>query len=417
MRDVLVVGAGAAGLALAARLLEAGLDVVVWERRPAPAGLSRAIGIHAPALESLDREVAEQVVDEAVLVRRGVARTRDRVLGVVPFDRVSARFPFVATLPQARTEEILRARVDALEPSCVQRGATLTGLEEIDGAVQVTGEVPLTGWSGAQEASGADDAFASALTLTTPVHETARFVVAADGARSTVRDLLGVPAPLRTYPDTYVMGDLADTTGTGNRTGTGALVDDGTRRDDAVVHLEREGVVESFPLPQGTRRWVVRTDARVVGPTPDQLVAVVEHRTGIHLDPSTCTMLSSFEVRRRLAARTVHGRTVLLGDAAHEISPIGGQGMNLGWLDAARLAPLLVDGARAGRIPAEALERYDRSRRRRARWAARQAEANMALGRPVQGATAALRDALLTAALRTPARRGLASVYAMRHLR
>ena len=413
MRDVLVVGGGAAGLALAARLLEAGLDVVVWERRPAPAGLSRAIGIHAPALESLDREVAEQVVDESVLVRRGVARTRDRVLGVVPFDRVSARFPFVATLPQARTEEILRARVDALDPSCVQRGTTLTGLQEVHGAVQVTGEVPITGWAADQEAPAADDAFTSALTLTTPVHETSRFVVAADGARSTVRDLLGVPAPLRTYPDTYVMGDLADTTGTG----PGALVDDRARRDDAVVHLEREGVVESFPLPQGTRRWVVRTDARVVGPTAHQLVAVVEHRTGVRLDASTCTMLSSFEVRRRLATRTVHGRTVLLGDAAHEISPIGGQGMNLGWLDAARLAPLLVEGARAGRIPAEALERYDASRRRRARWAARQAEANMALGRPVQGATAVLRDALLTAALRTPARRGLASVYAMRHLR
>lgn len=415
MRDVLVVGAGAAGLALAARLLEVGLDVVVWERRPAPAGLSRAIGIHAPALESLDQKVAEQMVDEAVLVRRGVARTRDRVLGVVPFDRVSGRFPFVATLPQARTEEILRARVDALDPSCVQRGTTLTGLEEVVGAVQVTGEVPLTGWAADHDASPADDAFASALTLTTPVHETARFVVAADGARSTVRDLLGVRAPVRTYPDTYVMGDLADTTGTGD--GTGTIVDDGARREDAVVHLEREGVVESFPLPQGTRRWVVRTDARVVGPTADQLVAVVEHRTGVRLDASTCTMLSSFEVRRRLAACTVHGRTVLLGDAAHEISPIGGQGMNLGWLDAARLAPLLVEGARSGKVPVEALERYDASRRRKARWAARQAEANMALGRPVQGTTAALRDTLLTAALRTPARRGLASVYAMRHLR
>ena len=49
MRDVLIVGAGAVGLALAARLLDAGLDVAVWERRPAPTGLSRAIGIHAPA--------------------------------------------------------------------------------------------------------------------------------------------------------------------------------------------------------------------------------------------------------------------------------------------------------------------------------------------------------------------------------
>lgn len=415
MRDVLVVGGGAAGLALAGTLLEAGLDVAVWERRPAPAGLSRAIGIHAPALEALNREVADQLVAEAVLVRRGVARTRDRVLGVVPFDRVSARFPFVATLPQARTEEILRARVDALDPGCVRRGTTLTSLEEVHGAVQVTGEEPLTGRSAPRtattsgHAAASAAAFSSALTLTTAVHETARVVVAADGARSTVRDLLGARAPVHEYRDTYVMGDLADTSHLAGRSDASA--------SDAVVHLERAGVVESFPLPHGVRRWVVRTDARVVDPTAEQLAAVVEHRTGVHLDPESCTMLSSFAVRRRLAERTVHGRTVLVGDAAHEISPIGGQGMNLGWLDASRLAPLLVEAAGTGVLPAEALEHYDASRRRRARWAARQAELNMALGRPVRGVGAGLRDTLLSAALRTPARYGLASVYAMRHLR
>jgi 2-polyprenyl-6-methoxyphenol hydroxylase-like FAD-dependent oxidoreductase len=234
-------------------------------------------------------------------------------------------------------------------------------------------------------------------------------VVAADGARSTVRDLLGVRAPVREYRDTYVMGDLADTSHRGDGQHASA--------SDAVVHLERAGVVESFPLPHGVRRWVVRTDARVVDPTAAQLAAVVEHRTGVSLDPESCTMLSSFAVRRRLAERTVHGRTVLVGDAAHEISPIGGQGMNLGWLDAARLAPLLVEATRTGALPTEALERYDASRRRRARWAARQAELNMALGRPVRGIGSGLRDTVLSAALRTPARYGLASVYAMRHLR
>ena len=398
MRDVLIVGAGAVGLALAARLLDAGLDVVLWERRPAPTELSRAIGIHAPALDVLaEAGVAEQVVDEAVLVRRGIARTRDRVLGVVPFDGVSPRFPFVATLPQARTEEILHARVEALSPGSVRRGTTLLSLVEERDGVRVTGVVDEPG---AAVAGGAPNTGTG--TPPSAVEETARFVVAADGSRSTVRDLLGITAPVRSYPDTYVMADLLDTTGAG---------------PDAVIHLERDGVVESFPLPGGLRRWVVRTDARVVDPTPEQLAAVVEHRTGVPVDPSTCSMISSFAVRRRLADRTVQGRTILLGDAAHEISPIGGQGMNLGWLDAGRLAQVLIPAARTGAVPSEALARFDAARRRRARWAARQAEANMALGRPTSGTAASVRDVLLTGALRSPARGALASVYAMRMLR
>ena len=411
MRDVLIVGAGAVGLALAARLLDAGLDVVLWERRPAPTGLSRAIGFHAPALDVLaDVDVAQQVVDEAVLVRRGIARTRDRVLGVVPFDGVSPRFPFVATLPQARTEEILHARVETLSAGCVRRGTTLLSLVEERDGVQLTGVVDEPGDAGRYRtldspAAAGPTATAGAPgtgTTTSTVEETARFVVAADGSRSTVRDLLGITAPVRSYPDTYVMADLLDTTGAG---------------PDAVIHLEHDGVVESFPLPGGMRRWVVRTDARVVDPTPGQLADVVEHRTGVPVEPSTCSMISSFAVRRRLADRTVQGRTVLLGDAAHEISPIGGQGMNLGWLDAGRLAEVLIPAARTGTVPTEALERFDAARRRRARWAARQAEANMALGRPTSGTAASARDLLLTAALRSPARGALASVYAMRLLR
>jgi 2-polyprenyl-6-methoxyphenol hydroxylase-like FAD-dependent oxidoreductase len=398
VRDVLIVGAGAVGLALAARLLDAGLDVVVWERRPAPTGLSRAIGIHAPALDVLaEAGVAQQVVDEAVLVRRGIARTRERVLGVVPFDGVSPRFPFVATLPQARTEEILHARVEALSPGSVRRGTTLLSLVEERDGVRVTGIFDKPGAAGAGGAPSTGTG-----TPPSAVEETARYVVAADGSRSTVRDLLGITAPVRSYPDTYVMADLLDTTGAGS---------------DAVIHLERDGVVESFPLPGGLRRWVVRTDARVVDPTPEQLAAVVEHRTGVAVDPSTCRMISSFTVRRRLADRTVQGRTVLLGDAAHEISPIGGQGMNLGWLDAGRLAQVLISAARTGTVQTEALARFDAARRRRARWAARQAEANMALGRPTSGTAASVRDALLTGALRSPARGMLASVYAMRMLR
>lgn len=380
MRDVLVVGGGPVGLFLAALLVDAGLDVVVWEKRGAPAPLSRAIGIHAPALVALDRVgLAEPVLAEAVTIRRGTATSAGAVLGHVSFDRAHPRYPFVAALPQSRTEALLAGRLAELGPTVLRRGTEVVSLRDVGDHVHVTGRSAATG-----AAAG-----------TGPVEERARHVVGADGARSVVRELLGISAPAREYRDTYVMGDFADT----------------RAEPAALIHLEPDGVVESFPLPGGVRRFVAHTP-HPLDVTADWLADLVTARTGYAVDASSTTMLSAFSVRRRFASRMVVGRVVLVGDAAHEISPIGGQGMNLGWLDAATLAPLLVDAARRG--GAGALADFERARTASARRAARQAELNMALGRPVHGARLRSRNLALRAALRPPVAGVLASVYAMR---
>lgn len=377
MRDVLVVGAGPVGLLLACLLNDRGLDVEVWEPR-GRGGTSRAIGVHAPALVALEGAgVSDEIVDLAVRVRRGVARSRGRTLGVVPFARASARYPFVATLPQRTTEQVLVRRLAQLGPR--EQPVRLTGLTSLADRVVASGEAD----AGAVQAE-------------------ACVVVAADGARSTVRRLLGVPARGREYPDTFVMGDFADVTADGS---------------DAAIHLEPGGVVESLPLPGGRRRFVARSATFVADPRPEDLARVVTRRAGLPVDPATNTMMSGFRVRRRIVDRMVHGRVVLIGDAAHEISPIGGQGMNLGWLDAAGLAAALVtarDDVRSRRLPVGALEHLGRERLRSARFAAHAAEANMALGRPAGPARCDARDLALAATLRSPARHVLAALYAMR---
>ncbi|MEP7764646.1 NAD(P)/FAD-dependent oxidoreductase [Sanguibacter sp. 25GB23B1] len=382
MHDVLVVGGGPVGLYLAARLADAGLDVRVWEKRGTPARLSRAIGIHAPALDVLaDIGVAGPVLAEAVAIRSGVASCAGAVLGEVSFARAHPRYPFVAALPQFRTEALLAERLDDLAPGALVRGVAVTGLVHEHDHVRVVG----TATDGTDSPVGRT------------VEAQARVVVAADGARSVVRDLLGLHAPITEYPDTYVMGDFAD-----SRTEPAAL-----------VHLEPGGVVESFPLPGGVRRFVAHTP-HPTETTASWLADLVTERTGYAVDPTTVTMLSAFGVRRRFATRTVVGRVVLVGDAAHEISPIGGQGMNLGWLDAAELTPLILETVRTGAPDTARLDRYERTRSASARRAARQAETNMALGRPVHGARLTARNLALRAALRSPARTLLASVYAMR---
>jgi len=393
--DVLIVGGGPVGVMLAAALADRGLDAVVWEARVDDPAHSRALGVHPPSIDLFDRlGLADDLLAGAVRIRRGIATSGARTIGAVPFDRASPRWPFVAAVPQDATEAVLRQGLADRRADALRRGTRFVGLEQRD-----------------------DDVVVHGVDVDGPVVAAARFVVGADGTRSAVRAALGVDSRARDLPDRYVMGDVADATGRG---------------PDAVIHLERAGVVESFPLPGGRRRFVVHvgtvpeaggrrasTPAAPVSaaPTADQLAALVSRRTGEPVDPTTTTMTSAFGVRRRLATRTVVGRVVLIGDAAHEISPIGGQGMNLGWLDGAALETVLATALRrrGGRaLDPGSFDRFEAGRARAALRAARQAEWNTALGRPVGSGAARARDLALGAVLRAPARDVLASVYAMR---
>ncbi|WP_434612430.1 FAD-dependent oxidoreductase [Arthrobacter sp. A5] len=401
MHDVIISGGGPVGLFLGTLLRQSGVDVLVLEKRAQRSNHSRAIGIHPPSLAALESiGVAAPLIAQGVKIHNGMARTRGADLAGLSFSGGRAAHPFVLAVPQSVTESVLEERLQAQGPGALVRGAQV--LHAYDDGRQVTvsarvrrsepdrgieqdrgiGQDRQSGQIGQDRELGQGRQDGQVET-----GFSARLLVAADGARSGLRSQLGVATFNRNYPDTYLMGDFHDDTGDGST---------------AVLHLEPGGIVESFPLPGDVRRWVVHTDSLCVRPNAGSLAQLIRARTGAVVDSGTNSMLSAFTVRARLARRLIHGRVALIGDAAHEISPIGGQGMNLGWLDAAELAPIIT-AALDGKPSSGALQAFEQRRQRAARQAVRQAHLNMALGRPLPPAIMTMRNCTLARLIAVPA--------------
>lgn len=377
--DVVVVGAGPVGLLLGCRLAQLGVRTIVLERRRERSEHSRAIGVHRPSLVDLDHlGLAGRFMAEGVQVLGGAVVADGRELGSLRFDELGGPFPFALSLPQSDMERLLEQWLARTAPEALRRGCAVTDVSDGTGKVRV-------------EARNADDS---------PLVVEARHAVGCDGRHSLVRAQAGIAFEGASYPDSFVMGDFGDNTPFGN---------------EARLFLSRDGLVESFPLPRRRRRWVVSTSEPVEAPDREQFSRWVESRTGCDLRDEPCTMLSPFGIEHRLADRFVHGRIALAGDAAHVVSPIGGQGLNAGWMDAWDLAEALGHIEKGGVDADRALDDYGRRARSRAKRVIRRAALNTYLGRTTRLDTA--RNALIQAALRTPVRRWLAHVFSMQGLR
>ncbi|MEX1212358.1 MAG: NAD(P)/FAD-dependent oxidoreductase [Balneolaceae bacterium] len=372
---VAIVGAGAVGLFLGLTLHRLGIAFQIFEERSEIHPHSRSLGIHPVSLELLnDLELTDPFLRQGLSIHRGVAFHDREPIGTIRFDSLPGPWNFILALPQDQTEKILEEALNRVAPGALHRGWRLSDMaEEVDGQ-RLQFDTP----------DGPQEVFVNR-------------VVGCDGKNSSVRSLAGIPIQTKRYPDTYIMGDLPDS----------------DHPDEAaVVYLHREGLIESFPLPGHRRRWVVKTDRYLKQVGGAALTRRIRERLGVSLDPDRAEMVSSFGTYRQLADSLVLGRVILAGDAAHVVSPIGGQGMNLGWIGAASLGVALRDEMvlkREGR-----LTRYSTQQHRIATQAARRAEINMAMGRRQR--IPALRKILLQTLVNTPLNPLMANLFTMRGL-
>lgn len=321
--DVLIVGAGPTGLALAAALQARDVDALVVDRLAAGANTSRAAVVNARTLEVLEEVgAADRLVELGIHAPRFTIRDRHKTLIPVDFSTLPTRYPYSLMVPQCTTERVLLDRLAELGGKVV-RPKTLT---------RVT-----------QDAEGVTAHFDDGETTR------ARYLVGADGMHSVVREQSGIGFGGGEYGESFA---LADVRLTGDVTAS-----------EVILFWAANGMTVVAPLPGGTYRIVAPVDAAPEKPSAAFVQDLLDTRA---FGPGRVTVTdvewgSRFRVHHRVADTYRAGRVLLAGDAAHVHSPAGGQGVNLGIQDALALSEALATVLATGRDAV--LDDYSTARR------------------------------------------------------
>ena len=320
--DVLIVGAGPTGLALAVDLARRGVRALVVERAGELFPGSRGKGIQPRTMEVFDDlgvldaiRAGGGAYPVGMIWQDGTRQGEHRMFDATEVTEAEPYAGVPWMVPQWRTQEILFARLEELGGS-VAFGRELTGLS--------------------QDADGVTAAFASGA----PVR--ARYAVAADGGRSAVRRALGIGMTGETVdPGPAIVADLRIS---------------GLDRDNWHVFppADGEGFLAICPLPH-TEDFQLAGGFEDPAAEPDLSLdgirKLVATRTHLSADDVTeVRWASDFRPRAAMADRFRQGRVFLAGDAAHVHSPAGGQGLNTSVQDAYNLGWKLATVLR-GEVP------------------------------------------------------------------
>jgi 2-polyprenyl-6-methoxyphenol hydroxylase-like FAD-dependent oxidoreductase len=298
--DVIVVGAGPAGLLLAGDLARAGVSCAVFERRSGRSGLTRAFAVHARTLEQLD---ARGMADELVASGTPVAQLRFFAGAALDLSRLPSRFPYVLVTPQYQTERVLEQRARRAGAD-IRHGSEVTGLTQHPDGVEVT-----------VRQDGHPDRVVRA-----------GWMVGADGMHSMVRQALGMPFPGKPVVRSVMLTEVRL-----------------TQPPPGTLGIQSTGDAFALVVPFGDGWYRVIAWHRRNQPPEDAPVSLDDVREvarqafgsdyGMH-DPR---WMSRFHSEERQVPRYRDGRVLLAGDAAHVHSPAGGLGMNTCIQDAANL--------------------------------------------------------------------------------
>jgi 2-polyprenyl-6-methoxyphenol hydroxylase-like FAD-dependent oxidoreductase len=308
--DVVIVGAGPTGLALACQFIRYGIDFVIVDKREGITPYSKALGVHARTLEiyeqlSLAQPAVEQgaIAEKVRLLKGGEVRAE---FDLANFGTGLTAYPYVLFLEQSKNEQLLYNYLK-------QNGKSVDWQTELVSFSQTEEKVTAR----VKTANGASQSIE------------AKYLVGCDGPKSLVRHTLGLEFAGSTFERIFYVAD--------------AQINWRLSHDAVQVCLSKNSLLVFFPL-QGKNRY------RIVGTFPEEfskdegevLYTEIEQRiqeeAEIELDIVNVEWFSTYKVHSRHVNPFSKGRCFLAGDAAHVHTPVGAQGMNTGIQDGYNLA-------------------------------------------------------------------------------
>jgi ubiquinone biosynthesis UbiH/UbiF/VisC/COQ6 family hydroxylase len=334
--DVVIVGAGLVGSSVAAGLRGSGLSIALLDRAAAPEPVSASaddwdVRIYAvsPGSEAFLRGLDAWPQGERIQPVHAMEIKGDAGFSMLRFDASEARSAHLACILESRLlGQVLWQRLRESRDIEIIAPAACSAVEF--------------------------DPRQANLLLEDDRRLAARLVIAADGADSWVRGQAAIPTVTTAYGQTAVVGNFAC---------------ERAHRGQAFQWFRSDGVLALLPLP-GMRCSLVWSAQHslaeeLLGLSSAGLALRVEEATGDRLGTLTpIGPIAGFPLQLVRVDRLIGPRLALVGDAAHNLHPLAGQGVNLGFQDARELIRVLRErGACADVGEYRLLRRYERGRR------------------------------------------------------
>jgi 3-(3-hydroxy-phenyl)propionate hydroxylase len=329
---VLIAGAGPVGLVAATNLVRRGVPVTVLEAGPALAEESRASTFHPPTLDMLDQlGVAQPLIDQGLIAPKFQYRTQGGLIAQFDFASIAdaTRHPFRLQCEQSRLTRILLDRLRGHPDFHIEFSSPVRSVTRHDAGIDVIVD------------RGGE-------TIT----HSGRWLIGADGARSAVRESLGIEFEGFTWPERFLVVSTPFNFHEVIRDLVSVNYAADPERWYFLLQIPNLWRV-MFPIPAD------ESDDVALSPAFAQslMARIVPGVSNYEIAHTTL-----YRVHQRVAKTFRAGRAFLTGDAAHINNPLGGMGMNGGIHDAMNLTARLVEVWR-GTKPDSELDRYDLQRR------------------------------------------------------
>lgn len=331
--DVIIIGAGPTGLALACQFIRYGVDFLIIDKNESTTPHSKAIGVQARTLEIYEQiGLADNLVDMGWKAERARLIVGGEVRGEVNLSEIGtgmSAYPYVLMVEQGKHENMLHDYIKSNGHN-VRWKTELLHFKQSDEGVVATVANP----------DGENETIE------------AKYLVGADGAKSPVRGALGLSFGGSTFERMFYVADVD--------------IDWDLGHDALTVVLMKHNLLAFFPM-SGEKQW------RIVGTFPEEfskdegdvlyqeIEDQIKRDSELKLDISNVNWFSTYKVHTRHVEKFRDGRCFLAGDAAHIHTPAGAQGMNTGIQDGYNLAWKLATVLN-GKAKEQLLDSYNEER-------------------------------------------------------